>query len=53
MNVKLLLSGKLLKSLMRFFTSLRYVQNDNTLSLDEWGLVPASPPPSPISLKTM
>jgi hypothetical protein len=35
LNSKSELSVKLLKLLMRFFTSLRYVQNDNTLALEE------------------
>jgi len=47
------MSDKLLDEVMRFFTSLCYVQNDNALAIEEWGLVVALPPPSPIPLKTM
>ncbi len=38
---------------MRFFTSLRYVQNDNTLVLKHGGMVAASPPPCHHALKTL
>ncbi|GAP44647.1 hypothetical protein TBC1_12457 [Lentimicrobium saccharophilum] len=38
---------------MRFFTSLRYVQNDNTLTIIKGCLVAAKPPPSTLPLKSM
>ncbi len=47
------MSDKLLDEVMRFFTSLCYVQNDNALAIEEGGLVVAKPPPSHILLSLM